>query len=548
MRRSLGLEIGPAGVRWVELEEERGRSAVRSSGTAEAAGVGALAAGETLRALAAERRWRGREVVVSLPRSAVTLRWLFLPAAAREETAGMVELEAAQSLPFPMEEAAWDFMSFPAPDGRQEALVVAARRPLVLELRRQIEAAGLRVGSVTVDALATTALYRELLPEAEGVAVFLHLDEGTATVSCVQAGQLLLSRSVTPEQLNAETLAVEVRRTLVAGMMAGVPARPGGGANPYTPLPAGGPGDPAGAPPAISLPSAVWLTGPGAYEALAEELGAILGLGTVESGRSSRGEPCVRPGRTQGSPLPPAAAGPSAPLSLPVHASLPRAGLSGGEELSPAQDTALGLALLGLRPASERLDLARVVRVETERRATGPARRLPFLVGAGAAAVGVALLVMFGPGAGDRDLAAAASRAQADARQMASQRDQLETRVRLLSTAVTPAHSYLDVLNDVSGQVGPDVWLTQYTYDRGRPIVIRGTARTNEAVARLVEGLRRSPHLERVALGSVTRAELDRASKLSVVQFMITGSLKGDQPLEVRRSRSRSARTERQEP
>jgi len=538
MRRSLGLEIGPTGVRWVELEEERGRSAVRSSGTAEAAGVGALAAGETLRALAAERRWRGREVVVSLPRSAVTLRWLFLPAAAREETAGMVELEAAQSLPFAMEDAAWDFVSFSAPESRQEVLVVAARRPLVQELRRQIEAAGLRVGAVTVDALATTALYRELLPEAEGVAVFLHLDEGTATVSCVQAGQLLLSRSVTPEQLNAETLAVEVRRTLVAGMMAGVPARPGR-------LPsAGGPSDPAGAPPPPPhasrgvpppLPSTVWLTGPGAYEALAEELGAILGTGAVEPGRS-------------GSRLVVAAAGPSTPPSLAVHASLPRAGLSGGEELSPALDTALGLALLGLRPASERLDLARAVRTETERRATGPARRLPFLVAAGAAAVGVALLLLFGPGAGDRDLAAAASRAQADARQMASQRDQLETRVRLLSTAVTPSHSYLDVLNDVSGQVGPDVWLTQYTYDRGRPIVIRGTARTNEAVARLVEGLRRSPHLERVALGSVTRAELDRASKLSVVQFMITGSLKGDQPLEVRRSRSRSARTERQEP
>src|SRR5262249_3643971 len=150
---------------------------------------------------------------------------------------------------------------------------------------------------------------------------------------------------------------------------------------------------------------------------------------------------------------------------LPVNAALPRGRIPGGEELSPALDTALGLALLGLRPATERLDLARAVRVETERRAPGPARRLSFLAAAGAAALGVALLLLFGPGAGDRDLASAASRAQADARQMASRRKQVETQVRMLSGAVTPEHSYLDVLNDVSGLVGPDVWLTQYTYD-----------------------------------------------------------------------------------
>ena len=167
-------------------------------------------------------------------------------------------------------------------------------------------------------------------------------------------------------------------------------------------------------------------------------------------------------------------------------------------------------------------------------------------MGAGAAALGVVLLLLLGPGAGDRELAAAASRAQADARQLASRRQQLETQVRLLSAAITPAHSYLDVLNDVSAQSGPDVWLTQYTYQRGRPVVIRGTARSNEAVARLVEGLRRSPHLEQVALGSVTRADIDKKNQVSVVQFTITGSLPGDQPLEGRRSRR--APLPRQEP
>jgi Tfp pilus assembly protein PilN len=375
---------------------------------------------------------------------------------------------------------------------------------LVQELRRQVEAAGLRIAAVAVDALAAAALFRELLPQSEAGTVLLHLEGETATLSCVQAGRLLLSRSVTPERLDAETLAVELRRTLVAGMMTG----------------AGGL-----APVAVNT---VWLTGGGAYEALADELGMILGSGAAERGRSTPVGSSLSPVR-------------------PVKAALlPRGRLPGDEALSPSLDTSLGLALLGLRPAAERLDLARAVRGETERRATGPARRLPMLVGAGAAALGVVVLLLFGPGAGNRELAAAASRAQADVRQLTTRRQQLETQVRQLSGAITPAHSYLDVLNDVSAQSGPDVWLTQYTYQRGRPVVIQGTARSNEAVARLVEGLRRSPHLDQVALGSVTRAEIDKKNKVSVVQFTITGSLPGDQPLEGRRSRRPV--TPRQEP
>ncbi len=60
MRRSLGLEIGTAEMRWVELEEERGRIAVHSSGTAALEGRGGRAGSEALKTLAAERRWRNR--------------------------------------------------------------------------------------------------------------------------------------------------------------------------------------------------------------------------------------------------------------------------------------------------------------------------------------------------------------------------------------------------------------------------------------------------------------------------------------------------------
>jgi Tfp pilus assembly protein PilN len=207
------------------------------------------------------------------------------------------------------------------------------------------------------------------------------------------------------------------------------------------------------------------------------------------------------------------------------------------------------MALLGLRPAGERLDLTRAVRAETAGRAATPARRLPVLIGAGAVVLVVVLLLLFGPGAGDRDLAAAASRAQADVRQLSTKRQQVESQVRMLTGAVTPEHSYLDVLNDVSALAGSDIWLTQYTYDRGKPIMIHGTARSDDAVARLVEGLRRSRHLDRVELGSVTRPDTDKSKNpISVVQFTITGVLHGDLPLQPRRSHAARPVTPKQEP
>src|SRR5205823_2157546 len=177
----------------------------------------------------------GREVVMALPRTAVTLTWMTLPAASRDDLAGMVELEAAQTLPFSVDEAAWDFAASPALDGSQPVLLVAARRQLVEDRRRMVEAAGLRLGALTVDALATAALVRAgsgagTTPPDSGVMVRLEAD--SATLSYLLEGRVLVSRTASlaspltsPAPL-VVTLAAEARRTLVAGTAASGGAAP----------------------------------------------------------------------------------------------------------------------------------------------------------------------------------------------------------------------------------------------------------------------------------------------------------------------------------
>src|SRR5205085_2605691 len=129
---------------------------------------------EAVRTLAGGRRWRGCEVVVALPRAAATLRWLSLPAAPRDDTAGMIELEMAHALPFSVEEAAWDFVAWPGTEGRQDVLLVAARQEAVERRRRAVEAAGVKISALSLDALAAVALYRAAVPEEEQTALVVH--------------------------------------------------------------------------------------------------------------------------------------------------------------------------------------------------------------------------------------------------------------------------------------------------------------------------------------------------------------------------------------
>lgn len=496
MRRSLGLDWGAGEARWVELVEERGHATVRAFGTVElpAREGGAV---EALRALVAQQRWRGREVVAALERSAVTLTWLGLPSAAREDLAAMVELEAAQTLPFPVEEAAWDFAAEPGRDGAQSVLLVAARRQFAEEKRRRLEAAGVRLGALTVDVLATAALARSGATEGTSGAVVVRLDAGGVTLSSLDGDRLLMSRTATltpgtgPQAWDAAALALEVRRTMAAG------AASAGGVAPEM--------------------DTVWLTGLGADAGLAEALGTAL---WANGGTPAR------------------------------VALLPRAGIEGAEPLSRSLDLALGLALLGLRAHGphtvDAIDLGRSVRAAAEASASRPHRNLPILAGVGVAAVAIAFLLLNGPSPEDRQLASAASRAQAEVKLLATRREQLTGRVRTLTGAVAPRHSYLDVLNEVSTLAGSQIWLTQFSYDRGRPIVIRGSAKSSAAVASAVERLRGSPHLQQVALGAMTTSE---TNKTGVVQFTIEGTLRGDAPLQAaRRRRAPSTRTPTKEP
>lgn len=157
---------------------------------------------------AAFRRLAGSKdrVVVSLPRSQVTLRHLHLPTQDPEEIAGMVELQAPSQLPYSKDEIVFDhkvvrFM----PDGSSEVLLALAHAGSVKRLLRLFALAGAGVPEVSVSSYGVLNAWRALSRRAndrgyqmdlKSALCLVHLDASGAEFVIVDEGRLAFSRSV----------------------------------------------------------------------------------------------------------------------------------------------------------------------------------------------------------------------------------------------------------------------------------------------------------------------------------------------------------------
>ena len=167
-----------------------------------------------LRAELDARKLSPRGVAVGLPRTAVTVKPVELPAigaAVRE----MIRFELERHLPFPTDDAAFDFVTLPdaeaAPDGDSAArrvLVAAADRRVVETALRIVQDAKMRPPSLTVAVHDLVALAR---PPARQRVVWLHRTDDTIDLLFIAAAGVVMSRTL-PASDDA-TMASEIRRS-----------------------------------------------------------------------------------------------------------------------------------------------------------------------------------------------------------------------------------------------------------------------------------------------------------------------------------------------
>jgi len=240
-----------------------------------------------LRAELDARRLPARNAFLALSRSAVTVKPIELPPVAGD-VRQMVGFELERHLPFPPDDASYDFTLLPSepaadrPAGaEQRVLITAADRRVVETALRLAEEARLRPLSLTVAAHNLPTLAR--VPRGSHVA-WVHRAGGATDLLLVVGDTLMLSRSLsgTDDALVAE----EVKRSLLALRWRGCDAVWVSGDVPAPQAPSEGPLAELGAPvtePAWTPRAAQQLDG-----LAAEHRGALQLALAVASGRSVR--------------------------------------------------------------------------------------------------------------------------------------------------------------------------------------------------------------------------------------------------------------------
>ncbi|MFQ5899527.1 MAG: PilN domain-containing protein [Candidatus Methylomirabilia bacterium] len=157
------------------------------------------------------RRIRSRKVRVGISRNLTVVKTLDLPPVAGGSLAQMVGFELERHIPFPAEEACFDFARLTGPKaGPLKALVVAAERRIVDGTLRLLEQSRLRALSLGVAAHDLTALLGRW--SRSDRAAWVHRAGDEVTLLLLEGRAIRLSRSL--PWTGAETLAEEVQKTL----------------------------------------------------------------------------------------------------------------------------------------------------------------------------------------------------------------------------------------------------------------------------------------------------------------------------------------------
>ena len=166
-----------------------------------------------LRAELDARKIPARTVAIGLPRPATAVKPIELPEIG--EIGDMVRFELERHLPFPAEDAPFDFLplitdpAMPAVSGGRRVLVAAADRRVVESAVRIAQDAGLRPTSVTVAAHDLVGLVRA--PRARRV-VWVHRTGDDAELLFLYGATLTLSRHV--PDAGAASITTEIRKSL----------------------------------------------------------------------------------------------------------------------------------------------------------------------------------------------------------------------------------------------------------------------------------------------------------------------------------------------
>lgn len=181
----------------------------------------AEAMGQHIRGVLDQEGISTKHAIVDIPRDQAILKTLTLPVAQTDELAGIVEIQIAKELPFPVSEAVIDFAVGPQSTEKPtvDALVAAVQR----EVRKQYETifthAGLRLDRIGLRPYAHMVAVNKLLQFAMPERVmFIDVRPTLTEIDVLREGRLTFSRAASvmiPSDLTEQPAGPTIRRAKV---------------------------------------------------------------------------------------------------------------------------------------------------------------------------------------------------------------------------------------------------------------------------------------------------------------------------------------------
>src|SRR2546421_7432240 len=176
---------------------------------------------KALQAMLAEKGIKAKTVNVCAPGFHVFSKFVKLPPVEASKVTQIIQYEAQQSVPFPLEEVVWDYQILGStPGGELEVLLVAIKADIVEGLFRVTEAAGLHLLLADVSPAALCNAFRFNYGDLEDCTMLLDIGAKTSNLLFFEKGKVfsrsinLGANSITQDFANESKLKFEVAEKL----------------------------------------------------------------------------------------------------------------------------------------------------------------------------------------------------------------------------------------------------------------------------------------------------------------------------------------------
>lgn len=199
-KSKIGLDIGSHSIKMVEIADNPERPALLSFGIKkiqDSSGEGIIT---HIKSVATECKISAKDISIAISGSPVVVRFITMPRMSNEDLAGAIRFEAEKSMPFNINDCVIGFQVLRKieKENKLEIIVVAAKKAVVEDRVKLIDAAGLSVKVVDVDSFALANSFLRNFPDldANKTRAILNIGATLSNLSIIRGGTICFVRDV----------------------------------------------------------------------------------------------------------------------------------------------------------------------------------------------------------------------------------------------------------------------------------------------------------------------------------------------------------------